>query len=127
MPIQLHHKNGAEVYHRPLENTNKFSIFGDNDKMDYAYVSISDVERNNKGFYTDIKHKDPAYYRNGLIKLDINSIDVPVWTLPQSVTNKAQQTVTEESVTNGNKYSKMVIDKNSMFGTTKCLNMESIW
>jgi hypothetical protein len=128
MPIQLNHKNGAEVYHRPLEKRSKFSIFGSNNQMNYGYVAISDEERNNRGFYTEIEHKDPAYYRKGLKLENAKPIGAPVWTLPLPTTStidqpqEAQPSVTESitpSVTGINKMgSKTVIYKNTCIPKT---------
>ncbi|EPB91579.1 hypothetical protein HMPREF1544_01501 [Mucor circinelloides 1006PhL] len=82
MPIQLHSQKGNELYHRSPEKTPKYSIFGANKMMNFAYIPISNVERNNRGFFTEPQPKDPSYYRKGLIQIkNKEPIDVPVWTL----------------------------------------------
>ncbi|CEP18060.1 hypothetical protein [Parasitella parasitica] len=82
MPIQLHSSKGSELYHRSFEKCHKYSIFGANKTMDFAYVPVSNVERNNRGFFTASHIKDPSYYKKKDDTISsINSIDAPVWTL----------------------------------------------
>ncbi|KAI9476289.1 MAG: immunoglobulin E-set [Benjaminiella poitrasii] len=90
MPIQLYSKSGAEVYHhrsKGEDNEEKYSIFGHSNKaMDYAYVPISNIKRNNRGFYKQSKPKDPSYYHQNITKLENKiHIGVPVWTLHDPV------------------------------------------
>ncbi|KAI8642898.1 immunoglobulin E-set [Parasitella parasitica] len=83
MPIQLHSPKGSELYHRSSEKSQKHSIFGGNKMMNFAYVPVSNVERNNRGFFTASHTKNPSYSRKEHNTINhTNSIDAPVWTLP---------------------------------------------
>lgn len=109
MPIQLHSRKGNELYHRSPEKTHKYSIFGVNKMMDFAYIPISNVERNNRGFFTEPQQKDPSYYQKGLIKIEnTKSIDVPVWTLPTEKVTHEAVTINNNNNNNNKSSSKTV-------------------
>jgi hypothetical protein len=109
MPIQLHNQKGNDLYHRSPEKLHKYSIFGANKAMNFAYIPISNVERNNRGFFAEAQQKDPSYYQKGLIKLgNAKSIDVPVWTLP---TEKATHEAVTVNNNNNNKNTSKTVNE----------------
>lgn len=70
MPIHLNNKSGTQLYHRSGDTSSKkYSIFGENGVMNYAYVTTSDEERNNRGLYTT-PIKKPEYLNDDIIQLD---------------------------------------------------------
>lgn len=89
MPVQLFNDNHKKLYNHISEDlklknkrNEKYSIFGHHIKaMDFAYVPISNVERNNKGLYTE-SYNEPSYYNEGLQRSSHQSMSVPVWLLP---------------------------------------------
>ncbi|KAL9549956.1 hypothetical protein MBANPS3_004971 [Mucor bainieri] len=114
MPIQLHSQKGNELYHRTPEKTPKYSIFGVNKMMNFAYIPISNVERNNRGFFTEPQPKDPSYYRKGLVQLkNKEPIDVPVWTLSTDKVTNEEPVIVNSHDNNNNNNNKMSNDVSS--------------
>lgn len=101
MPVQLY-KDQKKIYtHAPedikskMKKNEKYSIFGKyQGAMNFAYVPISNVERNNKGLYTE-SYREPSYYNENLHRLNRPSIDVPVWLLPFTDKSKDENQVIE--------------------------------
>lgn len=90
MPVQLSKSEGNQIYHRDGDKSNnnsskaeKYSIFGAYKMMNYAYVTIANEERNNRGLYTEPTIKDAAYYNQGIAKPIAPKIHKDVWTLSQ--------------------------------------------
>jgi hypothetical protein len=79
MKIQISKKDGTKLNHRDGAAAEKYSIFGLYKMMNYAYVTIANEERNNRGLYTE-SNKTPEYYTQGINQLN-NKINQDVWTL----------------------------------------------
>lgn len=128
MPIQLHTPKGNELYHRSPEKTPKYSIFGVNKMMDFAYIPISNVERNNRGFFTEPQPKDPSYYRKGLIQLQNKEpIDVPVWALSTEKVTDEKPVIMNNYDNNNSNNNKMSNNVSSRTVNETILLIGNVW
>lgn len=82
MPIQLHNKQGATLYHR-TPDSKPYSIFGENGTMDYGYEPISNSERNKKGLFEQKIRESSYYSSNNLYRTKSTRNSAPVWVLPE--------------------------------------------